>query len=47
MNADFQAKTFWIKRVNYDTFAFATKVLKTREFHDFFANVHNVELNGV
>ena len=43
----FHAKTFRIKRVNRDTFAFATKVLKTREFHVFFANVHNVELNGV
>ena len=28
----FHAKTFRIKRVNRDTFAFATKVRKTREF---------------
>ena len=29
----FHAKTFRIKRVNRDTFAFATKVRKTEEFH--------------
>ena len=43
----FHAKTFRTKRVNRDTFAFATKVRKTREFHVFLANVHNVELDGV
>ena len=43
----FHAKTFRIKRVNRDTFAFATKVRKTREFYVFLANVHNVELDGV
>ena len=42
----FHVKTFRIKRVNCDTFAFATKVRKTREFHVFLANVHNVELDG-
>ena len=35
----FHAKTFRIKCVNRDTFAFATKVRKTREFHAFLANV--------
>ena len=42
----FHAKTFQTKRVNRDTFAFATKVRKTREFHVFLANVHNVKLDG-
>ena len=43
----YHAKTFRIKRVNRDTFAFATKVRKTREFHVFLANEHNVKLDGV
>ena len=43
----FHAKTFRIKRVNRDTFAFATKVCITREFHNFLANVHNVGMGGV
>ena len=42
----FHTKTFRIKRVNRKTFAFATKVRKTREFHVFLANVHNGELYG-
>ena len=32
----FHAKTFRIKRVNRDTFDFATKLCKIREFHIFF-----------
>ena len=43
----FHAKTFRIKHVNRDTFAFTKKVRKTREFHVFLAFVHNVELDGV
>ena len=43
----FDAKTFRIKRVNRDTFDFATKVCKIRELHIFLANVHNVKLDGV
>ena len=39
----FTQNIFRIKRVNRNTFAFTTKVLKTREFHVFLANMHNVE----
>ena len=41
------AKTFRIKRVNRDTFAFATKVRITGECHVFLPNVHKVGLDGV
>ena len=41
------AKTFRTKRVKRDNFAFATKVRRTREYHVFLANMHNVELDGV
>ena len=43
----FHAKTFRIKRVNCNTFAFVTKVRKTGECHVFFPNVHKVGLDGV
>ena len=43
----FHAKNFRIKRVNRDTFAFATKVRKTGECHVFLPNLHNVGLDGV
>ena len=43
----FHAKTFRIKGVNRDTFAFATKVHKTKEIHVLLADVHKVGLDGV
>ena len=43
----FHAKTFRIKRVNRDTFEFATKVLKTCKFHVFLGNVHKIGKQNV
>ena len=43
----FHAKTFRIKRVICDTFAFATKVRKTGECHVFLPNVLKIGLGRV